>query len=80
MPAGRSGQIGFCRDPPSARPSARNGHIDLIADCGEHVHNWVMALAADLASLRNQMAQFPISYYFYMGEPQTALAGALPYL
>jgi hypothetical protein len=26
------------------------------------------------------MAQFPITYYFDMGEPQTELAGALPYL
>jgi hypothetical protein len=55
-------------------------HIDLIVDCGDDAHEWIMKLAADLASLRNQMAQFPISYYFYVGEPQTALAGALPYL
>jgi hypothetical protein len=26
------------------------------------------------------MVQFPISYYFYIGEPQTALAGILPYI
>lgn len=55
-------------------------HTDLIHDCAEDAPDWIMGLAADLASLRNQMAQFPISYYFYMGEPQTALAGALPYL
>jgi hypothetical protein len=39
-----------------------------------------MAIGADLASLRNQMAQFPITYYFDMGEAETALAGALSYL
>jgi hypothetical protein len=39
-----------------------------------------MAIGADLASLRNQMAQFPITYYFDMGESETALAGALSYL
>jgi hypothetical protein len=55
-------------------------HIDLIADCGERSGDWIMGMAADLANLRNQMAQFPISFYFYVGEPQTALAGALPYL
>lgn len=55
-------------------------HIDLIADCGDRSHDWIMGMAADLANLRNQMAQFPISFYFYVGEPQTALAGALPYL
>ena len=54
--------------------------IDMIKDCGAEVHDWIMGIAADVASLRNQMAQFPISYYFYMGEPRTALAGALPYL
>jgi len=36
-------------------------HIDLIADCREPVLDWIMALAADLAALRNQMAQFPIT-------------------
>lgn len=55
-------------------------HLDLIVDCGDRAHEWIMALAADLANVRNQMAQFPISFYFYVGEPQTALAGALPYL
>jgi hypothetical protein len=55
-------------------------HIDLIADCGDRAHDWIMGMAADLANVRNQMAQFPISFYFYVGEPQTTLAGALPYL
>jgi hypothetical protein len=54
--------------------------IDLVHDCGDSAHQWIMAFAADIASLRNQMAQFPISYYFYVGEPQTSLAGTLPYL
>lgn len=58
----------------------RENQTDMIAECGEQVHDWIIGIAGDLASLRNQMAQFPISYYFYMGEPQTALAGALPYL
>jgi hypothetical protein len=53
---------------------------DLVLNCRDDAPNWVMALAADLASLRNQMAQFPISFYFYVGEAQTALSGALPYL
>ncbi len=37
-------------------------------------------LTAGLLTLRNQMAQFPITYYFHMGETQTALPGILPYL
>ena len=54
--------------------------IDMFRDSGDKVHEWIMALAGDLSSLRNQMAQFPISYYFYVGEPQTSLPGTLPYL
>jgi hypothetical protein len=53
---------------------------DMLRDCTDRVHDWLMGLAADLASLRNQMAQFPITFYFYVGESQTSLAGALPYL
>jgi len=52
----------------------------MFRDSGDKVHDWVMGLAADLSSLRNQMAQFPISFYFYVGEPQTNLSGTLPYL
>jgi hypothetical protein len=37
-------------------------------------------LLSEFASLRNQMAQFPIAYYFHMGEEQTALPGILPYI
>jgi hypothetical protein len=54
--------------------------IDLIQDGGDQVQNWLIGLASDLASLRNQMSQFPITFYFYVGEAETALAGALPYL
>jgi hypothetical protein len=37
--------------------------------------DWIASLGADLASLSNSIAQFPITYYFYLGEPETALAG-----
>jgi hypothetical protein len=37
-------------------------------------------LTHDLSTLRNQMAQFPIAHYFYIGEPKSTLAGILPYL
>jgi hypothetical protein len=37
-------------------------------------------LTSGLIGLRNQMAQFPITYYFHMGEPETALGGILPYV
>jgi hypothetical protein len=37
-------------------------------------------LTAQLTTLRNQLAQFPITYYFHIGEEQTALSGVLSYL
>jgi hypothetical protein len=60
--------------------SERENHLDLVGDAPNRAEDWIMAIGADLASLRNQMAQFPITYYFDMGEPETALAGALSYL
>jgi len=58
----------------------RQNRIDMIRDAPEQSQDWVLALGTSMAGLRNQMAQFPITYYFVMGEPETALAGALPYL
>lgn len=58
----------------------RENHLDMIRDAPEQVQDWIFSLGTDLAGLRNQMAQFPITYYFDTGEPETALAGALPYL
>lgn len=60
--------------------SERESHLDMVRDAPNRAEDWIMAIGADLASLRNQMAQFPITYYFDMGEPETALAGALSYL
>ena len=60
--------------------SERENRLDLVHDAPDRAEDWIMAIGADLASLRNQMAQFPITYYFDMGEPETALAGALSYL
>jgi hypothetical protein len=62
------------------RHSERENRLDLVRDAPERAEDWIMVVGADLASLRNQMAQFPITYYFDMGEPETALAGALSYL
>lgn len=58
----------------------RENRLDLVRDAPDHAQDWIMAVGADLASLRNQMTQFPITYYFDMGEAETALAGALSYL
>ena len=38
----------------------------------------VIALAADVAKIRNDMAQFPITYYFHEDEARSAFPGALP--
>src|SRR5205085_5518631 len=35
---------------------------------------------SQLTTLRNEMSQFPITYYFHTGERVTALSGVMPYL
>jgi hypothetical protein len=55
-------------------------NMDLILDTPEQTQQWLFALACDLSSLRNQMSQFPITYYFSVSESHTSLPGALPYL
>jgi hypothetical protein len=49
----------------------------LPAGEAQDVLDW---LAENLCMLRNQMAQFPITYYFHIGEKISALPGVLPYL
>jgi hypothetical protein len=58
----------------------RTNRIDIIRDSPDHAQDWVLAFGTSVAGLRNQMTQFPITYYFDTGEPETALAGVLPYL
>lgn len=53
---------------------------NLFGERSTTVENLIYGLAADLTTLRNQMVQFPISYYFHMDEDNTALAGILPYM
>jgi hypothetical protein len=38
----------------------------------------VIALIADMTKIRNDLAQFPITYYFHEDEAQSAFPGALP--
>lgn len=56
----------------------RENRLDMIRDAPHEAQAWILNLGTDVAGLRNQMAQFPITYYFDMGE--SPLAGVLPYL
>jgi hypothetical protein len=40
----------------------------------------LLGFASQLTTHRNELTQFPITYYFYEEDKQTALAGILPYL
>lgn len=40
----------------------------------------LMGLAAQLTTHRNELTQFPITYFFYESENKTALAAILPYM
>jgi hypothetical protein len=54
--------------------------VDIVKDGKGEVAGWFFTMAGDLAILRNQVAQFPIAQFFYIGEKKSALAGVLPYL
>src|SRR5262249_25873241 len=58
----------------------RENRLDMIRDAPHEAQGWILNRGTEVAGLRNQMAQFPITYYFDMGESPTAFAGALPYL
>lgn len=51
--------------------------LDLPPSEGQPV---LWGLAGSIAELRNDLTQFPISYYFHTGEHHSGLAGGLPYL
>jgi hypothetical protein len=55
----------------------RQNRIDTVRDSPEQAQDWILDLGANLAALRNQMSQFPITYYFDMGEPESALSGVM---
>jgi hypothetical protein len=40
----------------------------------------IWGLVTQVATLRNDLIQFPITYYFHSGEENTGLAGALPFV
>jgi hypothetical protein len=52
--------------------------LDEVAD--SDVQQILMGLASQLITARNELMQFPITYYFHEDEKDTSLAGILPYL
>jgi hypothetical protein len=46
----------------------------------EQAEELLVAIASQLTTLRNEMSQFPITYYFHTGERVTSLSGILPYV
>lgn len=60
--------------------SEKKTGLDLLREGSNDASAIMISIAHDLSVLRNQMAQFPISYYFYVGEQNSNLSGILPYL
>jgi hypothetical protein len=52
--------------------------VGLASIPDQHTERLVMQLAIDMTRIRNDLAQFPITYYFHEDEQQSAFAGALP--
>jgi hypothetical protein len=51
--------------------------LDLPSQEGQPV---LWGLARELAELRNDLVQFPVSYYFHSGDEESGLSAGLPYL
>lgn len=54
--------------------------VDAARLPAEQIQAALRGLAAGMTGLRNQVAQFPITYYFHMGDEKTALPGIIGYL
>ena len=52
--------------------------LDQVPDA--ELQEILLGLASQMTTHRNELTQFPITYYFREDEPQTALAGILSYL
>ena len=44
------------------------------------VHGILLAFAQQVTTARTDLSQFPVTYYFQSGEPQTGFAGAISYV
>jgi hypothetical protein len=56
------------------------GHRPMEKMSDEEVQSILLGLASQLTTHRNELTQFPITYYFYENERKTALPGVLPYM
>lgn len=52
--------------------------LEQVSD--SEVQQILMGLASQLITGRNELVQFPITYYFHEDDKQTSIAGILPYL
>jgi hypothetical protein len=53
-------------------------HIGLTSMPDSQTEQLVIGLAVDITKIRNDLAQFPITYYFHEDEARSAFPGALP--
>jgi len=60
--------------------SERETDVHIIDLPEQELHTLLWGLAAEISTLRNDLVQFPVTYYFHSGEKNSGLSGALPYL
>jgi hypothetical protein len=76
LESGRS----FAQEAMSLYNACRRCHL-AISDLAEsEAHSLIHGLAVQLASVRNQMVQFPVTYYFNVGEKKTSIAAVMPFV
>ena len=70
----------FAQEAMSLYKAGRDTHMDLFELPEAEAQSLIHVLAVQLATVRNQMVQFPVTYYFNVGERKTGLAVVMPFV
>src|SRR5581483_9999221 len=70
----------FAQEAMSLYKAGRDTHMDLFELPEAEAQSLIHVLAVQLATVRNQMVQFPVTYYFNVEERKTGLAVLMPFV
>jgi len=76
LEAGRS----FAQETMSLYKARCDSNIDIIELPEIEAQTLIHGVAVQLATVRNQMVQFPVTYYFNVGEAKTGIAVVMPFV
>ena len=70
----------FAQEAMSLYQGGRDTGVDIFELPEAEVQSLIHGLAVQLANVRNQMVQFPVTYYFNVGERKTGLSVVMPFV